>query len=75
MIFDRCIWVGLAAGQLNPGAVIAAAGDALAFSSLLGFSSVFFRVGVAAGWVTRSEARHGQSTATEVSALRRALYP
>jgi hypothetical protein len=47
----------------------------LAFSSLLGFSSVFFRVGVAAGWVTRSEARHGQSTATEVSALRRALYP
>jgi hypothetical protein len=35
MIFDSCIWVGLAAGQLEPGAVIAAAGDVPVFISAI----------------------------------------
>ena len=32
MIFDSCIWIGLAAGQVTPRAVIVAAGEAPVFN-------------------------------------------
>lgn len=35
MIFDSCIWIGLAAGQVSPRAVIVAAGEAPVFSSVI----------------------------------------
>jgi predicted nucleic acid-binding protein len=44
MIFDRCIWVGLAAGQVDPGAVIAAAGEAPVFSSVISLGELAFGV-------------------------------
>ncbi len=35
MIFDSCIWVGLAAGQVERQAVVDAAGDAPVFTSAI----------------------------------------
>src|ERR1035437_2659504 len=42
MIFDSCIWVGLAAGQLDRKAVIAAAGDLPVFISVISLAELAF---------------------------------
>jgi hypothetical protein len=44
MIFDSCIWVGLAAGQLDRKAVIAAAGDQPVFISAISLGELTFGV-------------------------------
>jgi predicted nucleic acid-binding protein len=44
MIFDSCIWVGLAAGQLEPGRVIAAAGEVPVFLSAISLGELGFGV-------------------------------
>src|ERR1017187_8310577 len=44
MIFDSSIWVGLAAGQLDPGTVIAAAGDLPVFISAISLGELGFGV-------------------------------
>jgi len=44
VIFDSCIWVGLAAGQIDPQAVIATAGDAPIFTSVLSLGELSFGV-------------------------------
>jgi len=44
MIFDSCIWVGLAANQLDPQAVIDAAGDAPVFTSTVSLGELNFGV-------------------------------
>jgi predicted nucleic acid-binding protein len=44
MIFDSCIWVGLGAGQLDPGTVIAAAGDFPVFISAISLGELGFGV-------------------------------
>jgi predicted nucleic acid-binding protein len=44
MIFDTCIWVGLAAGQLDRKTVIAAAGDLPVFISAISVGELGFGV-------------------------------
>jgi predicted nucleic acid-binding protein len=44
MIFDSCVWVGLAAGQVDRQAVITAAGDALVFTSVISLGELSFGV-------------------------------
>ncbi len=44
MIFDSCIWVGLASGQLDPQAVIAAAGNLPVFISVISLGELGFGV-------------------------------
>ena len=44
MIFDSCIWVALAANQLDRQAVIEAAGDAPVFTSVISFGELSFGV-------------------------------
>jgi hypothetical protein len=44
MIFDSCIWIGLAAGQVTPRAVIVAAGEAPVFSSVISLGELAFGV-------------------------------
>ena len=44
MIFDSCIWVALAAKQVNPQAVIDAAGDAPVFTSVISLGELSFGV-------------------------------
>jgi predicted nucleic acid-binding protein len=44
MIFDSCIWVGLATGQLDRNAVIAAAGDQPVFISVISLGELAFGV-------------------------------
>jgi predicted nucleic acid-binding protein len=44
MIFDTCIWVGLAAGQLDRNIVIAAAGDQPVFLSAISLGELAFGV-------------------------------
>ncbi|MFZ2392018.1 PIN domain-containing protein [Rhodoferax sp.] len=44
IIFDRCIWVGLAANQVDPQAVINAAGDAPVFTSTISLGELNFGV-------------------------------
>jgi predicted nucleic acid-binding protein len=44
MIFDSCIWVGLASGQLDRQAVIDAAGDAPVFTSVISLGELNFGV-------------------------------
>ncbi len=44
MIFDSCIWVGLAANQIDPQAVINAAGDAPVFTSTVSLGELNFGV-------------------------------
>lgn len=44
MIFDSCIWVGLAANQLDPQAVIQAAGELPIFTSTISLGELNFGV-------------------------------
>lgn len=44
MIFDSCIWVGLAAGQIDHDAVIRAAGEAPVFTSVISLGELSFGV-------------------------------
>lgn len=44
MIFDSCLWVGLAAGQVDRQAVITAAGDASVFTSVISLGELSFGV-------------------------------
>lgn len=44
IIFDSCIWVGLAANQVDPQAVIDAAGDAPVFTSTISLGDLNFGV-------------------------------
>ncbi len=44
MIFDSCIWVGLAANQLDPQAVIQAAGEVPVFTSTISLGELNFGV-------------------------------
>ena len=44
MIFDSCIWVGLAAGNVDRGTVIAAAGDLPVFISAISLGELGFGV-------------------------------
>jgi predicted nucleic acid-binding protein len=44
VIVDSCIWVGLAADQVDPQAVIAAAGDAPVFISVISLGELSFGV-------------------------------
>jgi len=44
MMFDSCIWVGLAANQLEPQAVIKAAGDVPVFTSTISLGELNFGV-------------------------------
>jgi predicted nucleic acid-binding protein len=44
MIFDSCIWVGLAAGQVDAGSVITAAGDLPVFISAISLGELVFGV-------------------------------
>lgn len=44
IIFDSCIWVGLAANQVDPKAVIDAAGDAPVFTSTISLGELNFGV-------------------------------
>ena len=44
MIFDSCIWVALAANQLDRQAVIEAAGDAPVFTSVISLGELSFGV-------------------------------
>ena len=44
VIFDSCIWVGIAAGQLEHQAVIDAAGDAPVFTSAISLGELSFGV-------------------------------
>jgi hypothetical protein len=44
IIFDSCIWVGLAANQVDPQAVINAAGDAPVFTSTISLGELNFGV-------------------------------
>jgi predicted nucleic acid-binding protein len=48
IIFDSCIWVGLAAGQVSREAVIIAAGDASVFTSAISLGELSFGVEVCA---------------------------
>ncbi len=44
LIFDSCIWIGLAAGQVEREAVIAAAGEAPVFTSVISLGELRFGV-------------------------------
>jgi hypothetical protein len=44
MIFDSCVWVGLAAGQVDREAITAAAGDAPIFTSVISLGELSFGV-------------------------------
>jgi predicted nucleic acid-binding protein len=44
MIFDSCVWVGLAAGQVDRAAVINAAADAPIFTSVISLGELSFGV-------------------------------
>jgi predicted nucleic acid-binding protein len=44
LIFDSCIWVGIAAGQVTPQAVIAGAGDVPVFTSVISLGELSFGV-------------------------------
>ena len=44
MIFDSCIWVGLAAGQIDRQTVITAAGDMPIFTSVISLGELSFGV-------------------------------
>jgi len=44
MIFDSCVWMGLAAGQVDRTAVITAAGDAPIFTSVISLGELSFGV-------------------------------
>lgn len=44
MIFDSCIWVGLAAGEVDQKAIVTAAGDAAVFSSVISLGELAFGV-------------------------------
>ncbi|MDW6023447.1 PIN domain-containing protein [Mesorhizobium sp. BAC0120] len=44
MIFDSCIWLGLAAGQVDQQAVIAASGEASVFTSAISLGELRFGV-------------------------------
>lgn len=44
MIFDSCIWVGLAAKQVEPQAIIDAAGDAPVYTSVISLGELSFGV-------------------------------
>jgi predicted nucleic acid-binding protein len=44
MIFDSCVWVGLAAGQVDRQAIITAAGDAPIFTSVISLGELSFGV-------------------------------
>ena len=44
MIFDSCIWVGLAANQVDPQTVIAAAEEAAVFTSVISLGELSFGV-------------------------------
>ncbi|WP_159587425.1 type II toxin-antitoxin system VapC family toxin [Chelativorans xinjiangense] len=48
VIFDGCIWLGLAAGQVDRQAVIAAAGEAPVFTSVISLGELRFGVEVCA---------------------------
>lgn len=48
VIFDSCIWLGLAAGQMDRQAVIAAAGEAPVFASAISLGELRFGVEVCA---------------------------
>lgn len=48
VIFDSCIWVGLAAGQVDRKAVIEAAGEAPVFTSVITLGELGFGVEVCA---------------------------
>ncbi|MDP2792540.1 MAG: hypothetical protein Q8O25_00410 [Sulfurisoma sp.] len=63
MIFDSCIWVGLAAGQVNRQAVIDAAGEAPVFSSVISLGELGFGVESCTDPAERA-GRHGRATTT-----------
>ena len=44
MIFDSCIWLGLATGQIDHQSVIGVAGDAAVFSSVISLGELSFGV-------------------------------
>ena len=44
MIFDSYIWVGIAAGQVDPRSVVAAAGNAPVFTSVISLGELSFGV-------------------------------
>jgi predicted nucleic acid-binding protein len=44
MIFDSCVWVGLAAGQVDRQVIITAAGDAAIFTSVISLGELSFGV-------------------------------
>ena len=44
LIFDSCIWVGIATGQITPELVIAGAGDAPVFTSVVSLGELSFGV-------------------------------
>jgi predicted nucleic acid-binding protein len=44
MIFNSCVWVGLAAGQVDRQAIITAAGDAPIFTSVISLGELSFGV-------------------------------
>lgn len=48
VIFDSCIWLGLAAGQIDRRAVIAAAGEAPVFVSAISLGELRFGVEICA---------------------------
>ncbi len=54
MIFDSCIWMGLAAGQFDRRAVIAAAGDLPVFISAISLGELGFGVESCADPVERA---------------------
>lgn len=66
MIFDSCIWVGLAGGQLQQQAVLDAAGDAAVFTSAISLGELAFGVqsctdpterAMRAAWLRQVESR------------------
>ena len=54
MIFDSCIWVEMAAGQVDRQAVIAAAGDAPVFTSVISLGELSFGVQLCADSTERA---------------------
>lgn len=55
MIFDSCIWVGLASGQLDRQAVIDAAGDAPVFVSVISLGELGYGVEACTDPAVRAE--------------------
>ena len=54
VILDSCIWVGLAAGQIRPEALIAATGNAPVFTSVISLGELGFGVASCTDPVERS---------------------